>query len=174
MIHSLVLAAFAPNAEPWWVCNHLDTDPANPHLENLEWTTQLGNLLHSAKLGKRVWQRKSLDIPTILALWAEGFVITDIARKLGIGYLAVRRVMRGEHWQQRDNQDLLPKSPYVRRKQTGIHASQSKTVDLPLVLVLRQQGLPKSAIARIVGVTPNTIRVILTNQHWSQRVHSQD
>lgn len=51
MIHRLVATAFIPNHDNLPVVNHLDGDPTNNTLSNLEWTTQSGNCIHAVSLG---------------------------------------------------------------------------------------------------------------------------
>ena len=46
-IHRLVAEAFCNHPEGLDVVNHIDNDPANNKAENLEWTTQRGNVLHA-------------------------------------------------------------------------------------------------------------------------------
>lgn len=50
-IHRLVLSAFKPITDPKLVTNHIDANPANNKLENLEWVSQLGNVHHTMKIG---------------------------------------------------------------------------------------------------------------------------
>lgn len=47
-VHRLVAEAFIPNDERKSVVNHLDYDPSNNKVENLEWCTQRENVLYSA------------------------------------------------------------------------------------------------------------------------------
>lgn len=56
-VHRLVLESFL-GPQPHLVCNHIDGNPGNNKLENLEWCTQKENLHHSANvLGRKmVWQ----------------------------------------------------------------------------------------------------------------------
>lgn len=52
LVHRLVASAFLSNAESYPVVNHLDNNPSNNAVENLEWTTYSGNLLHAQAQGR--------------------------------------------------------------------------------------------------------------------------
>lgn len=53
-IHRLVAEAFVPNSDPAknTVVNHIDFNPQNNRADNLEWTTDKGNVHHSIKSGR--------------------------------------------------------------------------------------------------------------------------
>ncbi len=47
LIHRLVASAFIPNPENKTQVNHIDLNPSNNHISNLEWVTDLENKKHS-------------------------------------------------------------------------------------------------------------------------------
>lgn len=51
-VHRLVADAFLEKTEGKTIVNHLDNDPSNNNVANLEWTTQKGNIEHSVKQGR--------------------------------------------------------------------------------------------------------------------------
>ena len=51
-IHRLVAEAFCYRHEGCNVVNHIDFDNSNNHAENLEWTTQKYNIMHSMDNGR--------------------------------------------------------------------------------------------------------------------------
>lgn len=53
-VHRLLAMAFIPNPQNFPVINHINGNPADNRIENLEWTTQSKNVLHGFKMGRKV------------------------------------------------------------------------------------------------------------------------
>lgn len=53
LIHRLVATAFLPNPENKRCVNHIDNDPTNNRLINLEWVTHKENMQHSIRQGRQ-------------------------------------------------------------------------------------------------------------------------
>lgn len=53
MVHKLTALAWLPNPENKPQLNHKDGNKLNPHVSNLEWTTQSENMKHSFHILKR-------------------------------------------------------------------------------------------------------------------------
>ena len=64
-IHRLVADAFLPHSEGNNIVNHKDFNPRNNNMENLEWTTDQGNVDYSTNKGRykkrKEWLDKILD-----------------------------------------------------------------------------------------------------------------
>jgi hypothetical protein len=83
-VHRLVLEAFAKNQRHLLVANHIDGIKTNNRLENLEWTSYRGNLIHAYKTGlhrgrRRIVCRHSMDgifekqYESIISVTQDGF-----------------------------------------------------------------------------------------------------
>jgi hypothetical protein len=49
-VHRLVAEAFLPNPKHKSTVNHIDADPSNNHLSNLEWATESEQAVHRERL----------------------------------------------------------------------------------------------------------------------------
>lgn len=52
-VHRLVAESFIPNPSNYPIINHIDSNPSNNHIDNLEWCTQSHNILHAFKTGRK-------------------------------------------------------------------------------------------------------------------------
>lgn len=79
LAHRLVAIAFMPNPKNHYVVNHLDSNPLNNCVSNLEWTTFSGNMQHASKFGN---MRKGAFHPSARAVeqytW-DGVYITEFS-----------------------------------------------------------------------------------------------
>ena len=52
-VHRLVALAYIPNPDSKPAINHIDADPLNNHVSNLEWCTIRENNQHTIRLGRK-------------------------------------------------------------------------------------------------------------------------
>lgn len=112
--HRLVAMAFIPNPEgkPW--VNHIDSNPQNNNVDNLEWCTCRENVIHAIKAGRF---RGITNIPNekrcrygeankISKLTREKVNIirsspennAEMGRQFGVSRAAIRQVRLGNTW----------------------------------------------------------------------------
>jgi hypothetical protein len=57
-VHRLVAMAFIPNPNNYPIVSHLDNDPTNNKVENLEWATQSLNIQHCINSNRGRWSNQ--------------------------------------------------------------------------------------------------------------------
>jgi hypothetical protein len=108
-VHCLVAEAFLGPAPEGTEVNHIDNDPANNAVTNLEWITHADNLAHARAQGRMKnpprmtgsahWGARLTepDIPVIRSL--HGIVPqVDLARRFGVSVGAISHVQNGHTW----------------------------------------------------------------------------
>ena len=106
-VHRLVMEHFNPNNDPKMTVNHIGGDKTNNRLDNLEWVSRSGQMIHAYKLGlkqpmrgtknynakltkdqvdyiRKVYKRNSTEFGTVAL--AKKFNVTDVV---------IGRIVRG-------------------------------------------------------------------------------
>lgn len=104
-VHRLVAAAFLRRIKKGEVVNHLDFNPSNNALSNLEITTPRGNMQHSAKAGRLTHgiehhsnKLTERNVKSIRLLHTKGFSGKKLAPEYGITDSMVYKIVRHESW----------------------------------------------------------------------------
>jgi hypothetical protein len=99
-IHRLVAIAFIPNPDNKPFVNHLDNNPMNNCISNLEWCTQSENMIHSAKQGRMSNHRgaklSEKSAKEIISRASEP--TSDLAAEFGVCPATIRCLLRQETW----------------------------------------------------------------------------
>ncbi len=107
-VHRLVAEAFIPNPDNKPCVNHIDNDPSNNKVSNLEWCTYKENTQHSFNQGRGFWQRQwgennvsakiSLSDVLFIRAFASSMTRRQIADYLSISIKEVGRIQRKDRW----------------------------------------------------------------------------
>lgn len=102
-VASLVLTAFSGERPAGATCSHMNHDPGDDRLANLFWEPMAQNISRSSanvKRGRDHWASKLTDakVREIRRRHAEGSSKADLARRHGIGWQTVDRIIRRDRW----------------------------------------------------------------------------
>lgn len=108
-VHRLVAEAFIPNPENKQDVNHIDGNPHNNSVENLEWNTRKENIAHAFRTGlttlygsnhplSKLTEEQVKEIRTHYKKGEKGNGYIAIAKKYGVSPELIRGIVRGEKW----------------------------------------------------------------------------
>lgn len=109
-VHRLVAIAFIPNPNNKAFINHIDGNPANNHVENLEWCTPKENTQHSYNMGfqkmptqrargeQRSKRLKDADVLAIKQLLLDKVSHSKIAGRFSVTSSTISAIGRGLTW----------------------------------------------------------------------------
>lgn len=83
-IHRLVAEAFIPNPNNYNVINHIDGNPLNNKVDNLEWCTQKQNLMKAFADDNCCKPINGIDRETLVELLNNRYTYDEISQMLGI------------------------------------------------------------------------------------------
>lgn len=83
-VHRLVAKTFIPNPENKPQVNHIDGNPLNNCVENLEWCTDKENKIHAIENNLKIYTINTIDRDVMLDLLNSGKTYDEIAEMLGI------------------------------------------------------------------------------------------
>lgn len=105
-VHRLVASTFILNPKNKPIVNHIDGDPSNNKVENLEWTDQSKNISHAVNINPNDKRRGQfmhtgkLDPDNVLQIveLSKTKKANEIARAFGVDRTSIQRILRGECW----------------------------------------------------------------------------
>ena len=83
-VHRLVAIAFLDNPDGKPNINHIDGNPLNNIMENLEWCTQKENIDHSIDSELKINRINTIDRNTMITFLNNGYTYDEIAEELDI------------------------------------------------------------------------------------------
>lgn len=96
LVHRLVAWAYIPNPEAKKCVNHINGDPQNNHVWNLEWVTQRENNYHAILTGLRKRELSTEAVAEVKRLLANGLSRSDVACKTGLKVQTVTQIDLGK------------------------------------------------------------------------------
>lgn len=152
-VHRLVAEAFIENPNGYTMINHIDSNPLNNDISNLEWSTSLHNNRHGMRFGKmsdrvKITDEKAVEISR---LYEANVPIAEIGKRYGI----------------------TPRNVYAYAKSKGVSKSMSEArkkyrIDPYELKLLLDMGHSQKEIAKAYGCSQTTIRNI-----WKQYMEGE-
>lgn len=137
-IHRLVAEAFIPNEENKPYINHIDSNPINNNVDNLEWCTQKENMIHSAIFGNHksfAWENKE----KVIADYISGKSIKYLAKKYGgNSCTTIKNVLNREGVKIRTASEQRMKYKYSRKEMLFMFEEGLRNVD-----IAKKLGIPR-------------------------------
>lgn len=98
-LHRLIATLFIPNPENKPQVNHIDGNPQNNDVSNLEWCTQSENNIHANRTGLRKKKRRKLTDNDVV--WVKQLNVTGYPQRLigiifGVSHPTIGKILRGE------------------------------------------------------------------------------
>lgn len=105
--HRLVALNFIPNPNNKPFVNHIDHNPKNNHVSNLEWCTHQENIDHMMAAGRHNCHRGAVvntaklneeDVINIIKLRSDGYLLADIAKKYNVTKTTISLIVNRKSW----------------------------------------------------------------------------
>ena len=104
-VHTLVLEAFVGPCPAGMECRHLDSDPGNNRIDNLEWATRLVNANDRVVRGSQVFGYEHVNakldeyaVRAIRAAHASGQSVSSLARQSGVALSTMQDIIHRRSW----------------------------------------------------------------------------
>jgi|GEM_PF-1958428 len=117
-VSRLVLSAFVREPLPGEVARHLDGNPANNHLSNLEWGTQTDNM-KDARIHQTLATSLTEEQVCYIRTQITHRTISQIAHELNINRGTVRAIALGHTWKHITDPPAVSESEIFRKRSQG-------------------------------------------------------
>ena len=167
-IHRIVAEAFLGEA-PFVnaVVNHLDGNPSNNAVSNLEWATISQNVKHAYDTGLAARGADSVhaklseeDVKTIKRLLSDN-TVRALAAKFGVSDATISHIRNGDTWAH-----ILPELNTQLADKEKYHKYKLKASDIPNIRESFRAGLDDNEIAANYGVHRASIYNIRVGKNW--------
>jgi hypothetical protein len=101
-IHRLVLDAFVGECPDGMQCSHIDGDPANNRLDNLNWVSQMENHLQKELHGTSNTKLTENDVKAIRRRFSDGETVYRISKDYPVSNKTIYGVVHRHHWKHID------------------------------------------------------------------------
>jgi hypothetical protein len=97
-VHTLVAMAFLGERPLGHDVNHIDANPLNNRLANLEYVTRTGNMQHASRMG-RLRSKVTPDMVRAIRVAADGAEThREIGRRFGLSRPQTSKIINGDSW----------------------------------------------------------------------------
>ena len=108
-VHRLVAEAYIPNPEGKTDVNHIDGNPHNNNVANLEWNTRKENVNHALKIGlskmygsnhplSKLTEEDVREIRKMYSKGEKGKGYIAIAKIYGVSQKTIEKIVKGKTW----------------------------------------------------------------------------
>lgn len=155
-VHTLVLLAWIGPRPEGMECRHLDGNPGNNRLSNLQWGTHLENEMDKRRHGTVESKLTEDQVREIIA--DADSPHTELAERYGVTPGMIMRIRQGIKWRHVERDEDAP------RYQSGRCAL---TEDDVRQIRYRTEGMPLSEIASRFGTTKSNVSRIKRGITWA-------
>jgi len=170
-VHELVLLTYVGPRPDGMLIRHLDGDPSNNRLDNLKYGSPAENYQDQVEHGTNYLQpgghhpHAKLDPDKVLEIIRlykdEGLSQEQIAALFGVDPTTINAIIKGRSWSSLTG---IHYSPTPNPKAQGQPRKKLSDDDVRGIRKLYQDGRRKAEIARVYGVSPAAIKLIVENK----------
>ena len=163
-VHRLVAEMFLEQPTGCEIVNHIDGNPGNNRVDNLEWVTISANVQHAYETGlaKRgedsvVAKLTEADVLRIVDCMIAKMSVVETAKMFGMSAAAISHIWNGKTWK------------HVKRplQVTKNYKGKLSATDIPLIRGMFEEGLTDTQIAAKYGLASASIGNIRRGKNWS-------